>query len=111
MLAGAGLWDAVARNRKLDAATGDFLVNQLRAGSLDAVVVYRSNAMSNPANLAEHLDIVDVDSPGSVAVQPMGIALDAKYPLMMRRFRDAVLSSASRDQFLSYGFRWIAETQ
>ncbi|MBT3268017.1 molybdate ABC transporter substrate-binding protein [Candidatus Poribacteria bacterium] len=111
MLEGAGLWTAVVDNRKLDAATGDFLVNQIRAGSLDAVVVYRSNAMANPANLDEHLDIVDVDSPGSVAVQPIATALDAKYPLMMRRFQDAVLSGASRDRFLPYGFRWIAETQ
>jgi len=111
LLEHAALWEAVVDNRKLDAATGDFLVNQIRAGSLDAVVVYRSNAMGNPANLAEHLDIVDVDLPGSVAVQPIGVALDAEYPHLARRFEDAVLSTAARDEFLTYGFRWIADTQ
>jgi molybdate transport system substrate-binding protein len=111
MLQEAALWDAVVANRKLDAATGDFLVNQIRAGSLDAIVVYRSNAMGNPANLAEHLDIVDVDAPGSVAVQPVGVALDAEYPHLARRFQDAVLSNAARDDFLTYGFRWIADTR
>lgn len=110
MLESAGLWEQVVTNRKLDAATGDFLVNQIRAGSLDAVVVYRSNAMANPANLAEHLDIVDIHADGSVAVQPIGIALDAEYPLLMGRFRDAVLGADSRKQFQSYGFRWLAQT-
>ena len=111
MLEQASLWDAVVENRKLDAATGDFLVNQIRAGSLDAVVVYRSNAMSNPANLTEHLDIVNIDMPGSVAVQPIGVALDTEYPHLARRFQDAVLSSAARDEFLTNGFRWLADTQ
>ena len=58
MLAGQGLHERVARNQKLDSPTGHYLVNQIRAGSLDAVVVYRSNGMANPANLLEHRRIV-----------------------------------------------------
>ncbi|MEO2003361.1 MAG: substrate-binding domain-containing protein, partial [Candidatus Poribacteria bacterium] len=105
------LWDQVVANRKVDAATGDFLVNQIRTGSLDAVVVYRSNAMGSPANLAEHLDIVEIDAPGATATQPIGIALDAEYPLLMGRFLDTAMSAAAQQQFQSFGFRWLAETR
>ena len=34
-------------NLELNSATGDFLVNKLRAGSLDAGIVYKSNALAN----------------------------------------------------------------
>ena len=111
MLQADALWDQVVANRKVDAATGDFLVNQIRTGSLDAVVVYRSNAMAKPENLAEHLDIVEIDAPGATATQPIGIALDAEYPLLMDRFLDTAMSADARQQFQSFGFRWLAETR
>ena len=109
MLEGQGLHERVARNQKLDSATGHYLVNQIRAGSLDAVIVYRSNGMANPANLREHLDLVEIDAPDSTAVQPFAMARDTRQPWLVQRFLDTVQSDASREQFESVGFRWRVE--
>lgn len=99
-----GLHEAVTANRVVDAATGDFLVNQIRTGSLDAVIVYRSNAMSAPVNLEQHLDLIDIE--GAVAVQPYAVARNARHQHLLRRFFDAVTNAESRGDFETFGFRW-----
>lgn len=109
MLKDAGLYDKVNANKSLDSATGDFLVNQIRAGSLDAVIVYRSNAMSSPENMEKYLDIVDIEAEGAMAVQPIAIAKETKHHHMIERFFKAVRSNASRENFESFGFRWRDE--
>ena len=47
------------KNVKVQSPTGDMLVNQLRTGSLDAVVAYVSNAV--PA--ADQLEAIAIDIP------------------------------------------------
>ena len=42
----------------VESATGDLLVNQLRAGALDAILVYRSNA----ALVLDHCEVVELDA-------------------------------------------------
>ena len=37
------------------------LINQMRAGALDLIVVYRSNVLSNPENVEKYLDIVEMN--------------------------------------------------
>ena len=93
------------KNLLLDSATGDFLVNQLRAGSLDAVIVYRSNAMANPSTL-EDAFIVDIDEPMAVAIQPFAIGSDSSHKNLMKRLLDALTGNESRKDFLKYGFQW-----
>ncbi len=94
---------------RLDSATGDFLVNQLIAGSLDAVIVYRSNAMSNPENLNKHYDIVELNSPDAIASQPFAIAKSTKHRQLLKRFFDRVASAESKARFESVGFSWKAD--
>jgi molybdate transport system substrate-binding protein len=101
-----GLMDELESNRVVDSATGDYLMNQIRAGSLDAVIVYRSNAMNHPANLAEHLDLVEIGLPGTTAIQPYAVAKQTPYKQLLARFFDHVLSPASRIRFETVGFRW-----
>ena len=55
--------------------TGDMLVNQLRTGSLDAVVAYVSNAV--PA--ADQLEALAIDIPCALSVQPVAARKDSPY--------------------------------
>jgi ABC-type molybdate transport system substrate-binding protein len=109
MLKAQGLYEQVAVNKKVDSPTGDFLVNQIRAGSLDAVIVYRSNAMSAPANLEEHLDLIEIAAQNATAVQHYAIAQNAKHKQLLRRLFDVVVSEGSKSTFESFGFRWRGE--
>jgi len=102
------LRESVADRCSVESATGDFLVNQLRAGSLDAVVVFRSNAMAHRANRERHFSIIEIDHPLAHAKQPYAIAKDARYRKLLDRFFETVLSAEARDGFESVGFEWGA---
>ena len=95
----------VNRNKLLDSATGDFLVNQLRAGSLDAVIVYRSNALVNPSTLNDAF-IVNIDEPMAVAIQPFAIGSNSNHKNLMMRLLDTLTKNESKLDFLKYGFKW-----
>lgn len=92
-------------NLKLDSPTGDFLVNQLKAGSLDAVIVYRSNAMA-VSSTGEDFDILGIDRPNAIATQPFAVAKESRYPRLLTRFLEACVSETGKQDFLKYGFRW-----
>lgn len=86
-------------------ATGDFLVNQIRSNSLDAVIVYKSNALSNESTMTE-CDLVEIARPEAVATQPYAVGQNSDYPNLMNRFFDACVSEQGKAEFLQYGFRW-----
>ena len=98
-----GIMDA--GNLILDSPTGDFLVNQIRVGSLDAVIVYRSNALSHAAT-REDCDVVEIDAPGSRSRQPYAVGKASMHKQLMARLLRRITSSESRDTFQSFGFRW-----
>src|SRR5262249_3390470 len=74
-------YDRVRKNVKVESATGDLLVNQLRTGSLDAVVAYISNA----AGLKDELEAISVDVKCAVAVQPLAAGRETKYKYLTQR--------------------------
>lgn len=90
------------------ADAGHVLVNQMRAGALDLIVVYQSNVQSNPENAEKYLDTLPLNLPEAVARQPYAVANDSDHRQLMRRFLDAILSPGSRDRFERAGFQWIA---
>ena len=51
----------------VNADAGHVLVNQMRVGALDVIVVYRSNALSHSDNPDQFLEIVDMNIPEAVA--------------------------------------------
>ena len=104
VFAEAGLTERLeaSGNIILDSATGDFLVNQMRTGSLDAVIVYRSNA----AAALEDVDIVELTSPNAQATQPFAIAHSTEHPKTLARLLDALSEVGSRERFDSLGFGW-----
>lgn len=99
-----GVEAQVMRNVRVQTPTGDMLVNQLRTGSLDAVVAYVSNAV--PA--AGQLEAIAIDIPCALAVQPVATARESAHKHLTGRLIAAIRSAESRDRFLSNGFRWQA---
>ena len=95
----------IEKNLLLNSATGDFLVNQLRAGSLDAVIVYRSNALANSSTLDDAF-IVNIDDPMAVAIQPFAIGTNSSHRNLMMRLLDSLTGTESKSDFLKYGFKW-----
>jgi ABC-type molybdate transport system substrate-binding protein len=95
-----GLLPAVMKNVCSQVPTADFLVNQLRTGSLDAVVVYNINAQ--PAS--EFIDTVLIQSAGAKAVQPFAVAAGSHNVLLAHRLLD--FFKANRERFEKAGFRW-----
>jgi len=107
MLADAGLLDAVMANVRSQTPTADMLVNQLRAGGLDAVIVYEANI----AQVREHLDIVRIDLPSAKAIQPFAVARSTVYPQLTQRLLDAIASAESQQRYEHSGFRWLYSTE
>ncbi|MCA9057926.1 MAG: substrate-binding domain-containing protein [Planctomycetaceae bacterium] len=101
-----GVQSEVMKNVTMQAPTGDLLVNEMRAGGLDAAVVYLSNA----AGSAEQLDAIQIDGlPCSIAVQPFAISQETPYPQLTARLLDRIRTTSSREVFLQEGFRWKAD--
>lgn len=107
LLDAEGLSQAIADsgNLKLNSATGDFLVNQLKAGSLDAVVVYQSNAMAAKST-ADDCDIVTIGRPDAIAAQPYAVARESEHKRLLERFLEACVSEQGKKAFVDHGFRW-----
>ncbi len=102
LLAELGLAERVASNIKVHTPTADLLVNQMRTGSLDAVVVYAVSA----SQVRDRLTVVTLDLPGAKAVQPYAIGRNSKHRLLMERLLAAIRSEDSRRHYESLGFRW-----
>lgn len=93
---------AASGNVKLESPTGDTLVNQLRTGSLDAVVVYASNA----ARAGLSVERAPILHPGARATQPFAVGNGTEHPLLLRRMLQTITSKASRVRFEDLGFAW-----
>ena len=99
----SGIQQEVMSNVLVQAPTGDLLVNQLRTGSLDAAVVYLSNA----AGSSDLLDAVQIQGlPCSVAIQPWAVAKESKFPQLTSRLFARICSAESQGTFAAEGFRW-----
>jgi molybdenum ABC transporter molybdate-binding protein len=98
----AGLRDPVRKNVVAESATGDMLVNQLRTGSLDAVIAYISNA----TNSGDQLEAMTIDIPCAIATQPIAISRSSPSKQIAGRLMSAIESVDSRRLFLANGFGW-----
>ncbi len=98
-----GVQTEVMENVTVQTPTGDMLVNQLRAGSLDAAVAYLSNA----AGSGEFLDAIRIEGLDCAqATQPFAVSKESKYPQTVGRLYAAILTAESKKRFLLEGFRW-----
>lgn len=99
-----GILDAVLVNVRSQTPTADLLVNQLRTGSLDAVVVYEANT----SQVRDSLDVVHLDLPGAKAIQPYAVGRNSAHPRLMERLLAAIRTPESRERYAQAGFRWKA---
>jgi molybdenum ABC transporter molybdate-binding protein len=102
MLVQMKVYDALGPNLKVESPTGDFLINQIRTGSLDAIIACRSNW----TGVREHLDAVPIDHPLARMTQPYAVGRDTRYRQMMARLQDALTAATSRERFEAEGFGW-----
>ena len=102
MLEVAGRYNVVARNVTVQSPTGDMLVNQLRTGSLDAVIAYASNMTFNK----DELDAIDIDISCATAVQPFAVGIESANTQLTLRLLEAIKSGASEERFKKNGFKW-----
>lgn len=89
---------------------GHMLVNQVRAGALDAAVVYKSNVLSVPRH-EEFLEAVDLNLADAIAQQPFAIARESRHKHLTARLFQALVSPANAQRFRDLGFKWIYQTK
>lgn len=108
MLERRGLTEAVEARVAVKVAKGDDLVSAMQARSLDAALVYRSNALASPVTLEEH-EIVELNDDLAFAEQPFAVGKETPYPELMKRLGDFLSDGQARGGFEKLGFQWRVE--
>jgi molybdate transport system substrate-binding protein len=104
MLKDMGIYEDLRTNLKVESPTGDLLVNQLRTGSLDAIIACRSNLES----VKEYLDGVPLDHKMANMTQPFAVGKESQNKNLAARLHEALKSKISKERFEAAGFRWAA---
>lgn len=105
ILKSMNLLESVSKNASSQVPTGDFLVNQLRTGSLDAAVMYRTNIQSQQ----QHFDVVALPADKARAVQPFAVRADSPNQFLGRRLLTWLREH--KESFESAGFVWKDDGQ
>lgn len=100
-----GIKDDLMKNVVVQTPTADLLVTQLRAGALDAAIVYRANTVKSGDELA----VLPIDHPGAKAVQTLALARGTKFPQLLSRLIASIRSAESGKRFTGAGFEFLAE--
>ncbi len=100
ILRDSGVKKALAANVRAQTPTADMLINQLRTGSLDAVIVYDVNV----APVQTHVEAIPIKHAGARAVQPFAVSVLTPYPQMGKRLLAHI--RGNRADFEQAGFRW-----
>ncbi|MCP5522395.1 MAG: molybdate ABC transporter substrate-binding protein [Verrucomicrobiales bacterium] len=103
LLRAQGIYDGVMANVRVQTPTADLLVNDLRTGSLDAVVVYEANT----SQVRDSLEVIHLDLPGAKAIQPYAVGQSSEYPRLMERLLSAIRTPESQQRYGDVGFRWL----
>ena len=98
-----GIKNEVMANVTVQSPTGDMLVNQMLTGSLDAAVVYLSNA----AGAGDKLDAIQIQGiECSTATQPWAVADKSPHRRLAARLFEQICSADSQEIFAAEGFVW-----
>ncbi|MDD8051856.1 MAG: hypothetical protein PHG55_10975, partial [Verrucomicrobiota bacterium] len=90
-------------NVRSQTPTADMLVNQLRTGSLDAVIVYQANT----SQIEGKAEVLSLGLEDAVARQPYAVGAGTEHRHLMQRLMEAIERDA--EHFEATGFRWVAE--
>ncbi len=102
LLESQNIWDDVYKNVRSQTPTADLLVNQIRTGSLDAVIVYEANV----SRVMDKLDLVRLSEENANALQNFGILSNSKNQNTMKRLLKALTNENSKKSYLEHGFEW-----
>jgi len=97
------IWDRIEPHIYSQTPTADLLVNQIRTGSLDAVIVYEANL----SQVKDKLTMVTVDDEAALAIQNIGLSANTEYPYLTRRLIETLLGDESKDIYQKNGFHWV----
>ncbi len=100
------LEDAIRPNIAVQTPTADLLVNQLRAGALDAAIVYEANT----SQVRDALHMVPIEVPDALAIQPYAVGRSSRNAYLMSRLLEFLRSAESRSRFVNSGFAWRDRT-
>ena len=100
ILRSSNLRDSVMKNVAVQVPTADFLVNQMRAGALDAAIVY----LVNVQQVMEHFETVKLPADKAKAVQPFAVRKDSPNRLLAGRL--LAFLRANKAAFEKSGFIW-----
>jgi molybdate transport system substrate-binding protein len=102
-----GVYAQVIKNVVVQSPTGDFLINQLRTGSLDVVVAYRSNVEP----FKDELDGIPITGiPCAAPQQPIAVSKSTTHPDLSKRLMEFLQTEESRARFEKLGFGWELKT-
>lgn len=105
MLKSTNLLASVMKNVVVQVPTADFLVNQMRAGALDAAIVYQVNVQQ----VSQHFEMILLPADLAKAIQPFAVRkASPNYHLSQRLLtylRD------NRESFEKAGFIWKGESK
>jgi len=79
------------------------LVPDVTTGAVDAAIAYITDTLAE----RDKLEVIAIDSPLAMAVQPFSVARSSDFKHLGRRLFDTL--AQSRDSFESAGFRWQLE--
>ncbi len=102
LLEGKEIWKDVYKNVRSQTPTADLLVNQIRTGSLDAVIVYNANV----SQVKDKLTIIKLNDPQATALQNYGISKNSDHQYLMKRLLNALTDVQSKKNYLELGFSW-----
>lgn len=104
ILKSMNLLESVSKNASSQVPTGDFLVNQLRTGSLDAAVVYQINIQ----NQIEHFDSIPLPADKAKAIQPFAVRKNSPNKQLGNRMLTFLRSH--QKSFTDAGFVWKGDS-
>jgi len=102
LLEKAGLWEAINVNIRSQTPTADLLVNQLRTGSLDAVIVYAANV----SKVKDKITVVNIHLKEANALQNFGVSINSNHTYLVKRLLKSLTAQSSKDHYLENGFNW-----
>ncbi|MBX7207865.1 MAG: substrate-binding domain-containing protein [Verrucomicrobiaceae bacterium] len=105
ILKSSNLLDSVMKNVVVQVPTADFLVNQMRAGALDAAIVYLVNVKA----AREHFDVFPLPADKARAVQPFAVRKDSDYRGISNRL--LAWLRGHKETFEAAGFVWTGNSE
>ena len=92
-------------NLQATSSTAPELVQNVVVGGLDAAIVYKANTTLQ----VDNLDIIPIDDPDAIAVQPIAVGRGSEFPQLTTRLMESILSVKSKESFDKFGFRWLVK--